>query len=108
MLDYDSQHYRVYHYTSQADWANQINGVEQLVSTTSVLNISIFNGLFFANIVKLQCNLFESRTTVESTNQLDVHDTIEFPVTAPKMSFGTIYFTPPVQYALNSKTVLSL
>lgn len=53
VIDYDSQHYRVYHYTSQADWANQINGVEQLVMFTSTLNANIFNGLFFANIVKL-------------------------------------------------------
>jgi hypothetical protein len=53
VLDYDSQHYRMYHYTSQADWANQINGVEQIVYSASTLNDSIFNGMFFANILKL-------------------------------------------------------
>jgi len=45
--------------------------------------------------------MFESFTTISGTSLLDVHNEIEIPITAPKMTYQTIYFNPPIRYNFN-------
>lgn len=98
VIDTNSQGYSIYKYPDVASWANELNGVLQNVNTSSTLNMQIRSGTFFANILTAECNLFEARTTIQGTNNLDVHNEFELPITAPRMSYQTIYFNPPVMY----------
>lgn len=60
VLEPGAQNYNFYKFNSSADWANETGGTLKPVQTFSELNKTIYNGTFFCNILKIECQMFDA------------------------------------------------